>query len=140
VATRRALKLAYPGGQPFDPSPQLEPRRPFFETIETILVMRPAGDAALFHEDQPLQAGVVHGVLDGGAGRSTNPSERPTYQSLRTHVATLKEQLATAEARLAAANAKTEQTEQGIAAFSALAERLDALAARARPWWRRLAG
>lgn len=33
------------------------------------------------------------------------------------------------------------QTEKAIAAFSALAERLDALAAeRAKPWWRRLAG
>ena len=33
------------------------------------------------------------------------------------------------------------QTEKAIAAFSALADRLDQLAAeRARPWWRRLAG
>ncbi len=43
----------------------------------------------------------------------------------------LKGQLAAAEAR----------TGKAIAAFAALAERLDALAAeRARPWWRRLAG
>jgi hypothetical protein len=42
-----------------------------------------------------------------------------------------------------AAELKTEQaqTEKAIAAFSALAERLDQLAAeRARPWWRRLVG
>jgi hypothetical protein len=37
--------------------------------------------------------------------------------------------------------AEQAQTEKAIAAFSALAERLDAFAAeRARPWWRRLAG
>ncbi len=41
-------------------------------------------------------------------------------------------------ADLAAERAKTEKA---IAAFAALAERLDALAAeRARPWWRRLVG
>jgi hypothetical protein len=42
-----------------------------------------------------------------------------------------------------AAELKTEQaqTEKAIAAFSALADRLDQLATeRARPWWRRLAG
>jgi hypothetical protein len=33
------------------------------------------------------------------------------------------------------------RTEKAIAAFAALADRLDALAAtRARPWWKRLAG
>jgi hypothetical protein len=37
--------------------------------------------------------------------------------------------------------AEQAQTEKAIAAFSALADRLDQLAAeRARPWWRRLAG
>jgi hypothetical protein len=42
-----------------------------------------------------------------------------------------------------AAELKAEQTqaEKAIAAFAALAERLDALAAaRSRPWWRRLVG
>jgi hypothetical protein len=42
-----------------------------------------------------------------------------------------------------AAELKAEQvkTEKAIAAFASLAERLDALAAaRAKPWWRRLAG
>jgi hypothetical protein len=48
-------------------------------------------------------------------------------------------------AGLAAERAKVEaeraRTEQAIAAFAALAERLDALAAeRSRPWWRRLSG
>jgi hypothetical protein len=42
------------------------------------------------------------------------------------------------------AELKAEQarTEKAIAAFSALAERLDAMAAERarRPWWRRLAG
>ena len=59
---------------------------------------------------------------------------------------------ADAEARLTAADARDAQhvadlaaeraqTERTIAAFSALAERLDALAAeRAKPWWRRLVG
>ena len=37
--------------------------------------------------------------------------------------------------------AEQAQTEKAIAAFSALADRLDQLAAaRARPWWRRLVG
>jgi len=37
--------------------------------------------------------------------------------------------------------AERTKTEKAIAAFSALADRLDAPAAeRARPWWRRLAG
>ena len=48
-------------------------------------------------------------------------------------------------AGLAAERAKVEaeraRTEKAIAAFAALAERLDVLAAeRSRPWWRRLAG
>jgi hypothetical protein len=84
------------------------------------------------------------------------PSEpRPNAQfimALEAHVATLKEQLAAAEARLTAADARDAQhvadlaaeraqTDRAIAAFGALAERLDALAEeRARPWWRRLAG
>jgi hypothetical protein len=40
-------------------------------------------------------------------------------------------------ASLAAEQAKTEKA---IAAFASLADRLDALAAQRRPWWRRLAG
>jgi hypothetical protein len=95
------------------------------------------------------------------------PSEPRTdtqlIKALEAHVETLKAQLAAAEARidkqaddlvaydsayaagLAAERAKVEaeraQTEKAISAFSALAERLDALAAeRAKSWWRRLAG
>jgi uncharacterized phosphosugar-binding protein len=57
----------------------------------------------------------------------------------------LLQQLAGAEARIVeqAANLAAEKamTEKAIEAFSALAERLDALAAqRAKPWWRRLSG
>jgi hypothetical protein len=98
------------------------------------------------------------------------PGRKPDAQpdaslvrALEAHVATLKEQLAAAEARilkqadelvaydsayaggLAAERAKVEaeraRTDKAIAAFSALAERLDALAEeRAKPRWRRLAG
>jgi hypothetical protein len=96
------------------------------------------------------------------------PSERPDKPSVRTpgepranvqtikaleaHVATLREQLAAAETRLAAADARESQyvadlaaeraqNAKAIAAFAALADRFDQLAAeRARPWWRRLAG
>jgi hypothetical protein len=62
------------------------------------------------------------------------------------------ERLADATSRLAAADARDAQhavdlaaeraqTEKAIAAFSAVEQLLDALAAeRARPWWRRLAG
>ena len=55
-------------------------------------------------------------------------------------------QLAAERAKVEAERARTEaermQTEKAVAAFSALAERLDALAAERtrRSWWRRLAG
>jgi hypothetical protein len=64
----------------------------------------------------------------------------------------MREALAAARARATAAEARGAElsadltaerakTEKAIAAFAALAERLDALAAeRARPWWRRLVG
>jgi hypothetical protein len=68
---------------------------------------------------------------------STRVHEAQLIKALEAHVATSKEQLAAAEARLGAADA---QTEKAIAAFAALAERLDALAAARRPWWHRLAG
>ena len=84
-------------------------------------------------------------------------------KALEAHVETLKAQLAAAGARidkqaddmvaydtayaagLAAERAKVEaeraRTEKAIAAFAALAERLDTLAKeRARPWWRRMVG
>jgi hypothetical protein len=40
------------------------------------------------------------------------------------------------------ADLKAEQakTEKAIAAFASLADRLDAMAAERRPWWKRLAG
>jgi hypothetical protein len=85
------------------------------------------------------------------------PSERPVRtpsapradqalsHALESHIKTLqgenealKQQLSATEARLAAADA---ERGQAIAAFAALADRLDEIAAaRARPWWRRLAG
>jgi hypothetical protein len=98
---------------------------------------------------------------DGWLNPVRTPSERPNKPGVRTpsiqasdaqlikaleaHVATLKEQLSAAEARLAASDAslaaEQAKTEKAIAAFAALAERLDALAAdRTKPWWRRLVG
>jgi hypothetical protein len=92
------------------------------------------------------------------------PVDAATIKALEAHVETLKAQLAAAEARidkqaddLAAERAKVEkaiaqgvamvkaeqaQTEKAIAAFSALAVRLDALAAERtrRSWWWRLVG
>jgi hypothetical protein len=91
------------------------------------------------------------------------PTDTQLIKALEAHVQTLKEQLVAAEARiakqaddlvaydaayaagLAAERVKVEaeraRTEKAIAAFAALAERLDALAdERRRPWWRRLAG
>ena len=63
--------------------------------------------------------------------------------ALEAHVETLKRQLTAAEARLAQhvadLTAEKARTEKAIEAFSALADRLDALAAeRANPWWHRL--
>ncbi len=61
------------------------------------------------------------------------------------HGAGVKAQLRAETDRLAAAEARAaeeaERSTQAISAFSALADRLDALAAeRSRPWWRPLAG
>jgi hypothetical protein len=65
------------------------------------------------------------------------PDNIPLIKALEAHVATLKEQLTQRDAQLAAEQAKTERA---IEAFGALADRLDALAAERRPWWRRLVG
>ena len=79
----------------------------------------------------------------------TVPDNAATIKALEAHVATLKEQLAAAEARAekqaaelgADLAAERARTEKAIAAFRALADRLDALAAEhAKPWWRRLVG
>ena len=113
------------------------------------------------------QEGIDRGSLNpkrGGNDRAYDrPLQGPLINALEAHVETLKEQLAAAEARiakqadelvgydaayaagLAAERAKVEaeraRTEQAIAAFASLADRLDAMAAeRAKPWWRRLAG
>jgi hypothetical protein len=96
-----------------------------------------------------------------------NPVRTPSAQAVRTpsepsangvlikaleaHVETLKTQLAAAESRLAASaadlsrsaadlEAERARTSAAISAFAALADRLDALAAQRRPWWRRLTG
>jgi septal ring factor EnvC (AmiA/AmiB activator) len=87
-----------------------------------------------------------HVGADAAEALSANAA---TIKVLEAHVETLKEQLAAAEARAekqtaelsADLTAEKAKTEKAIAAFAALAERLDALAAeRARPWWRRLVG
>ncbi len=78
------------------------------------------------------------------------PDNSALVHALESHIKTLQgenealmQQLTAAEARAAQ---EAEKTARAIAAFSSLAERLDALAAdrsassRARPWWRRLAG
>ena len=58
--------------------------------------------------------------------------------ALEDHNATLKADVERLDADLAH---ERERADKAIGAFAALAERLDALAAaRARPWWRRLAG
>lgn len=67
---------------------------------------------------------------------SARASDALLIKALEAHVETLKERLTAADASLAAEQAKTEQA---IAAFSAVEQLLDVLAAeRARPWWRRL--
>jgi len=102
------------------------------------------------------------------SGRPNKPNvrtpsvPRPDTQlikALEAHLAAVVEQLAAAEARLVAADARLAaadardaqhaadlaaeraQTERAIAAFAAVEQLLDVLAAeRARPWWRRLVG
>jgi hypothetical protein len=83
-------------------------------------------------------------------------SDEALMDALREHNATLKAEVERLETALAAAEvraekqaaesaeqlaAERERADKAIAAFAALADRLDALAAeRARPWWKRLAG
>jgi hypothetical protein len=106
-------------------------------------------------ERRPDGAGAVLPLHPDGTPDAISP-ERATIAALEGHVATLKADVERLEAQLAAAEARSEKqaaelgvdlaaerakTEKAIAAFAALAERLDALAAeRARPWWRRLTG
>ena len=91
----------------------------------------------------------------GSRGADERAYDRPLIKALEAHVETLKAQLAATEARLEkqaaeltdrtaqhAADLAAERatTEKAIAAFSALADRLDALTDQRRPWWRRLVG
>ena len=75
----------------------------------------------------------------------TDDGRAALITALEGHVATLKADVERLEAQLAAAEARASgeaaRTAQAIAAFAGLADQLDALAeARARPWWRRIAG
>jgi hypothetical protein len=91
-------------------------------------------------------------VRTPSAPRAHGGSDQALVHALEAHVETLKAEIETLKAHLAAADtrdaqhvadsaAEREKTEKAIAAFAALAERLDALAAeRSRPWWRRLVG
>ena len=106
----------------------------------------------------PVRTPCAHPVRTPSEPRSDHPALVETLKAqvsdLQAHIETLKGQLAAAEARtkkqatefaerdtehLAILTAEQAKREKAIAAFAALTERLDALAAeRARPWWRRL--
>jgi len=113
-------------------------------------------------ERRPDGAGAVLPLHPDGAPDAISP-DRETIAALEGHVATLKADVDRLEAqlrieadRLAATEARAEKqatdfgadlaaererTDKAIAAFAALADRLDQLGAeRARPWWLRLAG
>jgi hypothetical protein len=105
-------------------------------------------------------------VRTPSAPRANGGSDTSLAHALESHINTLrgendvlKQQLATVEIRLLAADARTAAADarsdaadaalleeraragQALAAFAALADRLDELAMeRARPWWRRLVG
>jgi hypothetical protein len=64
------------------------------------------------------------------------PNTSALVTALESHIKTLQGDNETLKERLALEQARTTQA---IAAFSTLADRLDALAAeRAKPWWRRI--
>jgi hypothetical protein len=105
--------------------------------------------------DRGSQEGTDRGSRKGNDRAYDRPNEGPFIKALEAHVATLKEQLAASEARLekqAADSAERDarhtadlaaeraRTEKAIAAFESLAQRLEAMAAARRPWWRRLVG
>jgi hypothetical protein len=90
-----------------------------------------------------------------GDSPPVSPPDNPVHAQiarLEGELVGVREALTEARARATAAEARSAElsvdlsaerakTEKAIAAFSALAERLDALAAeRSRPWWRRLVG
>ena len=85
----------------------------------------------------PSQEGSDRGSRRADDRPYDRPLEWPLIKALEAHVATLLEQLAAAETRLAAADA---ERAKAIAAFAALAERLDELTDQRRPWWRWLVG
>ena len=94
--------------------------------------------------------GSRHASREGNDRAYDWPLERPIIKALEAHVETLKEQLTAAEARnsqlaaeVIAERAKTEaeraKADEALAEFSALADRLAALAEAQRPpWWQRL--
>jgi hypothetical protein len=79
------------------------------------------------------------------AGGPQDAAERAKVEAERAKAERVIAEFAAHDAQHAAElKAERAQTEKAIAAFSALAERLDVLAAeranQRRPWWRRLAG
>jgi hypothetical protein len=78
----------------------------------------------------------AEGLSSGFPSPGEPRADGALIKALEAHVETLKAQLAAAEARAAEDAMKARQA---LAAFSLLAERLDALAQkRAATWWRRL--
>ena len=90
-------------------------------------------------------------VRTPSAPRAHGGSDQALVHALEAHVETLKGEIATLKVQLAAAEARDAQhvaqlaaeqakTEKAIEAFSALAQRLEAMAAQhaIKPWWQRL--
>ena len=94
-------------------------------------------------EDQPAKERAALGVAPS-AVQVPRTSDKQA-DDLVAYDAAYAAGLAAERAKVEAERARTEgermQTAKAIAAFSSLADRLDAMAAeRAKPWWRRLAG
>ena len=108
---------------------------------------------------EPRTGRVPDAQGDGRPGeKGADPAHFPAaamVAALEAHVETLKAQLASAEARADAEAADSaaairafesqlaaerERADRSIRAFESLAQRLEAMAAARRPWWRRLVG
>jgi hypothetical protein len=103
--------------------------------VETLRAQLAAAEARIVKQAEDLVAYDAAYATGLAAERAKVEAERAKAEKMITEFVARDAQHA------AELKAEQAQTEKAIAAFSALADRLDQLAAaRARPWWRRLAG
>jgi hypothetical protein len=108
--------------------------------VETLKAQLAAAEARIDKQAEDLVAYDAAYAAGLAAERAKVEAERAKVEAERAKVEAERAKAERVVAEFGTTlKAEQAQTEKAIAAFSALAERLDALA-RPRPWWRRLAG